>query len=300
VRRKLLILGLLLLLVVAGVIAWPLAGLPPPRYLLRYGLSPGCEPTGETLVLEGVEFVEIGPGVFRMGSDKLAKGGDWLGRICATLGLPWGRQPEPSNEMPVHWVEFPRGFWIARTEVTNAQYERFDREYERFEFSEGDDDPVVDVSWTDAERYCAWLAERSDRKVRLPSESLWECACRAGSRTEYCFGDDASNLGKHAWIDENSDDRTHPVGTKRPNAWGLFDMHGSVWEWCEDTWHDSYRGAPDDGSAWVDEGSSFRVLHGGGWIIPAGRYRSSYRLYSEPSTGFGDIGFRPAFVTSDR
>jgi formylglycine-generating enzyme required for sulfatase activity len=147
VRRKLLILGLVLFLLAGGVIAWTLAGLPPPRYIFSYGLWPGCEPTGETVTLEGVEFVEIGPGIFRMGSTHLAKGGDWLGRICARLGLPWGERPEPSDEMPVHWVEFPRGFWIARTELTNAQYELFDPRHERSEWSQEDDSPVVFVSW---------------------------------------------------------------------------------------------------------------------------------------------------------
>ncbi|MEN8150011.1 MAG: hypothetical protein ABFS86_09320, partial [Planctomycetota bacterium] len=107
-RRRVLLSVLALFLVGGGIVAWTLAGLPPVKYYLRYGLDPYCEPTGNKQTYEGVEFVEIGPGIFRMGSDYLAEAGDWLGRICAPLGLRWGKQPRPSNEMPVHWVEFRR------------------------------------------------------------------------------------------------------------------------------------------------------------------------------------------------
>ena len=97
------------------------------------------------MLYEGVTFVEIGPGCFRMGSNKGGEGGDFLGRWCARLGLPWGDQPKPSDEMPVHWVELPRGSWIAKHEVTNAQYEAFDPNHERSKDSPGDNDPVVEV-----------------------------------------------------------------------------------------------------------------------------------------------------------
>ena len=130
-RRRVLLAVLALFLVGVGTIAWTLAGLPPVKYYLRYGLDPYCEPTGDIETLEGVTFVEIGPGIFRMGSKHLEEGGDWLGKICRPFGSPWGKHPEPSNEMPVHWVEFRSGFWIARAEITNAQYERFDPAHER-------------------------------------------------------------------------------------------------------------------------------------------------------------------------
>jgi formylglycine-generating enzyme required for sulfatase activity len=303
VRRKLLILGLLLFVVAAGVIAWTLAGLPPPKYILRYGLSPGCEPTGETVTLEGVEFVEIGPGIFRMGSTKLAKGGDWLGRICAPLGLPWGEWPEPSDEMPVHWVEFPRGFWIARTEVTNSQYEHFDPGHERSEYSEGDTHPVVNVSFSDVENYCVWLATRSGRPVRLPSEAEWECACRAGSQAEYCFGDDEDELGEYAWFGGEFQAGSHPVAHCRPNAWGLFDMHGNVWERCEDVYHRGYDGAPDDGSARkapelpVESFQTNRVKRGGSWNYHFSCCRSAQRHFDYFDDGWSCLGFRPVFTT---
>ena len=96
-KRRLFVALLTLFLVGTGYVAWTLAGLPPVRFLLRYGLSPGCEPTGNVMILEGVEFVEIGPGIFRMGSEHLAEGGDWLGRVCEPFGLPWGTRPKASN-----------------------------------------------------------------------------------------------------------------------------------------------------------------------------------------------------------
>jgi formylglycine-generating enzyme required for sulfatase activity len=183
-KRRIVLMGIALFLVGVGVIAWTLAGLPPVKYYLRYGLDPYCGPTGNKATYEGVEFVEIGPGVFRMGSTKNAEGGDWLGKLCTPFGLPWGQKPEPSDEMPVRWVEFRRGFWMATTEITNAQYERFDKDHERREYAKGDDDPLADVSWEDAKKYCAWLAGKAERPIRLPSEAEWECACRARPTTD--------------------------------------------------------------------------------------------------------------------
>jgi len=303
-RKRLVFAALLLALVGVGCAAWTIAGLPPARYVLRYGLSPGCEPTGEKETYEGVTFVEIGPGIFRMGSTFKARG-DWLGKLCAPFGLPWGEQPEASNEMPVHWVEFRRGFWIATTEITNAQYEWFQEKHERNWCAEGDDDPVVDVSWEEARDYCAWLAAKANRPMRLPSEAEWECACRAGGDGEFTFGDDEADLTKYAWYDENSDGQAHAVATKRPNRWGLSDLHGNVWEWCEDTYHGTYKDAPTDGSAWTEggvewePGPPFRVFRGGGWVDSAGFCRSAYRLWNLPGFRAGVLGFRPAFVPSE-
>jgi len=303
-KRRIVLLGIVLFLVVVAVIAWTLAGLPPVRYLLRYGLDPYCEPTGERDTIEGVTFVEIGPGVFRMGSTSRAEGGDWLGKLCKPFGLPWGKKPEASVEMPVHWVEFRRGFWIATTEITNAQYERFQEKHERSEYSRGDDDPVADVSWDEAKKYCGWLAERSGRPVRLPSESEWECACRAGSDREFTYGDDEENLSEYAWFGDDWESGTRAVATKRPNRWGLYDLHGNVWEWCEETYHETYKDAPTDGSAWTEggemwEGSPFRVGRGGCWYGSAGLCRSAGRGWGLPARRFWVFGFRPAFVQSE-
>jgi formylglycine-generating enzyme required for sulfatase activity len=300
-RRLLLILALLVLLVVP-VVAWLNGGSPPLRLVLWYGLTPGCWPTGRTLTVEGVEFVEIGPGCFLMGSRKYAKGGDLLGKWCAMIGLPWGDQPKPSNEMPVHWVEFPCGFFIANTEVTNAQYEAFVPDHERGEYSSGDSDPVVDVSWEDAKEYCAWLGQQSGRTVRLPSESEWEGACRAGSRVEFCFGGDEKRLGEYAWYDANSDGKAYEVGTRLANAWGLHDFHGNVSEWCQDTVHRSYEGAPTDGRPWIDNGVKYwrtgqaiREQRGGSYEDRASRCRSASRFTRGAVDSSQHVGFRPAF-----
>jgi formylglycine-generating enzyme required for sulfatase activity len=303
-KRVFLISAVLLVLSGIGVVAWTAAGLPPVRMVWRYGFSYLPEPTGQVVPCEGVEFVEIGPGCFRMGSRQRAEGGDLLGRWCARLGLPWGDQPKPSDEMPVHWVEYPRGFFIAGTEVTTAQYEAFDPTYERSEYSPGDNDPVVEVSWEDARKYCAWLSEKSGRSIRLPSESEWECAARAGSKREFGFGDDESRLGENAWFDANSGRKAHKVGTRRANAFCLHDLHGNVWEWCEDTYHENYEGAPADGTAWTEGGGPWavsppRVFRGGSWLDPAGWCRSAFRDWWLPSSRYVNLGFRPAFWPSD-
>ena len=149
-KRLIFIVMALLLLAGIGIVAWTVAGLPPVRMVWRYGFYYHPEPTGQVKPIGGIDFVEIGPGCFLMGSREGAEGGDLLGQWCARFGLPWGDQPKPSDEMPVHWVEFPRGYFIARTEVTNAQYEAFRPKHERSEYSRGDNDPVVDVSWEDA------------------------------------------------------------------------------------------------------------------------------------------------------
>jgi len=306
VKRVILIVLVLLLLSGIGVVAWTVAGLPPVRMGWRYGFSYGPEPTSRTLTVEGVEFVEIGPGCFRMGSRQGAEGGDLLGQWCSRFGLPWGDQPLPSDEIPVHWVEFPRGFWIARTEVTNAQYEAFDPDHERFGYWPGDNDPVVDVSCEDAKMYCAWLGEQSGQAVRLPSESEWECACRAGSDREFCFGDDEKRLEEYAWYSENSGGKAHAVGTRRANAWGLYDFHGNVWEWCEDAYHANYKGAPSDGSAWTEGGEEaeggnrLRIFRGGSVNpYPAENSRSAYRYRNAPTLRSGYIGFRPTFSPTE-
>jgi formylglycine-generating enzyme required for sulfatase activity len=250
-----------------------------------------------------VEFVEIGPGIFRMGSEYGATPGDLVGRLSRPLGLPWGEPPMLSAEMPVHYVEFRRGFWIARTEVTNEQYREFCPVFKPGMLSHGDDAPVVGVSWEEAKQYCSWLSVISGLKVRLPYEAEWECACRAGSEREYAFGDAEAELPDYAWFGEDPRVGAHPVGRKRANAWGLYDMHGNVWEWCEDAWHANYEGARSDGHAWIEGGVKLRgvpnrVCRGGGWDQPARKCRSAWRYRLNPSTRWGVLGFRPAFTSS--
>jgi formylglycine-generating enzyme required for sulfatase activity len=300
---------LFIVFVVAGVlaigsVAWMALDLPPLPMVVSHGFPPAGGPTGRVKEIEGVRFVEIGAGYSRMGSWSQCDRGDLLGRLCARFKLPWGKQPKPSgDEVPVRWVRIARPYFLAETEITNLQYERFDPKHERSEYSKGDDDPVAEVSFDDAKAYCAWLSKRSEIPVRLPSEAEWENACRAGSFTEFCYGDDEKRLGEYAWFDANSGGRAHAVGTKRANAWGLYDLHGNVWEWCEDTYHKDYTGAPEDARAWTEGGevwewdpgaSPLRVFRGGDWLWPAVYCRPALRSWFPPVFRRVSLGFRPA------
>jgi formylglycine-generating enzyme required for sulfatase activity len=162
------------------------------------------------------------------------------------------------------------------------------------EFKNNPQNPVEQVSWNDAQAFCRKLSQITGKTYRLPTEAEWEYACRAGTTTRYYFGDDASQLGDYAWYDGNSQDKTHPVGQKKPNAWGLYDMSGNVWEWCEDNWHSSYENAPRDGSAWLTNDNDYPILRGGSWYCDLSACRSAYRLSDglRRSDHYGGLGFR--------
>jgi len=128
-------------------------------------------------------------------------------------------------------------------------------------------------------------------KYRPPSEAEWEYACRAGTTTRYSFGDSESKLGDYAWYRENSGDKTHPVGKKNPNPYGLYDMHGNVYDWVQDKWHSNYNGAPTDGSAWGSGDGAGRVIRGGSWNFNARYCRSSDRCI-DPGDRCYIVGFR--------
>jgi formylglycine-generating enzyme required for sulfatase activity len=158
----------------------------------------------------------------------------------------------------------------------------------------GDDRPVENVSWDDAQTFVARLSERTGRRYRLPSEAEWEYAARAGSTTAYPFGSDASRLGTFAWFTANSGGTTQPVGRLQPNAFGLYDMLGNVWEWTEDCWNGSYAGAPTDGRAWTAGECGRRVLRGGSWSGNPRNVRAAYRYGFTSALRFSDYGFRVA------
>jgi formylglycine-generating enzyme required for sulfatase activity len=194
------------------------------------------------------------------------------------------------DEKPQHLVKL-KAFAMGKYPITQAQYEAVMGK-KRSKFQGNPNNPVECVSWNDAQAFCKKLSEATGKKYRLPSEAEWEYACRAGTTTRYYFGDDANQLGDYAWFTDNSRSKTHPVGQKRPNGWGLYDMHGNVWEWCEDSWHKNYKGAPTDGSAWIQGGNSFRILCGGGWYYSSRFCRSSFRDGYDPDDGYDDFGFR--------
>ena len=150
--------------------------------------------------------------------------------------------------------------------------------------------PVINVSWNDAQAYCAWLTEQTGRAYRLPSEAQWEYACRAGTTTPFHFGarittDQANFDGNYTYNGSAKGEyreQTVPVGSFPPNAFGLYDMHGNVWEWCQDAWHGNYKDAPTDGSAWEAKGDLSRVLRGGSWSYNPRDCRAAYRYDSAP------------------
>jgi formylglycine-generating enzyme required for sulfatase activity len=133
----------------------------------------------------------------------------------------------------------------------------------------------------------------ADEEIRLPSEAEWEYATRAGTTSLYSFGDDRQDLGTYAWSTENAKGNDPPVGAKEPNPWGLHDVHGYLWEWCLDSWHADYSGAPTDGSAWTDgHDSQRRVVRGGSWKDSAEKLTSSHREPSAPDKRDDALGLR--------
>jgi len=215
------------------------------------------------------------------------------------MGASPGDDRANARERPQHEVRIARPFAIGRFPVTFEDYDRFvaatNRQPPADQGWGRGRRPVIKVSWDDAAAYCVWLTEQTGRTYRLPSEAEWEYAGRAGTTTRWSCGDDKEELSDYAWFGGNSGGRTHPVGEKRPNPWGLHDIHGNVWEWVQDVWHDDYEGAPTDGSAWrafSDPGG--RVLRGGSWDSSARFTRVSYRNGNNPGNRFGWLGLRLA------
>ena len=202
-------------------------------------------------------------------------------------------------EGPLHRVVVP-GFFLGRCPVTNSEYQFFlkdnpDVPEPVFFGDKGFNhpaQPVVGVSFDDATRYCSWAG------LRLPSEAEWEYACRAGTTTRYHCGNRSTELRCVAWYSRVARRRLHAVGKKAPNAFGLYDMHGNVWEWCVDDWHDTYAGAPDDGQPWVDSvRQNTRVLRGGSWFGNHADYlRSACRRAGDAELAEFNLGFRCALT----
>ncbi len=193
-----------------------------------------------------------------------------------------------------HEVTLTQPFQIGVHEVTQAQYKQVlgGNPSRR----QGVDNPVENVSWDQAVKFCRGLNELSAEKAaghvyRLPTEAEWEYACLAGTTTKYSFGDDHTASGQYGWYSENSGGKTHPVGVKQPNAWGLYDMHGNVSEWCWD-WYGKYPRAAVTDPIGPATGSS-RVVRGGGFLSGVRHAISSSRYSRDPSFGgYGNVGFR--------
>jgi formylglycine-generating enzyme required for sulfatase activity len=227
------------------------------------GAKPAAKPGAVVRSQMGMELVYVPAGSFTMGSEN---GGD---------------------ETPVHTVTIREGFYMGKYEVTQAQWQAMMGDNpSKFK---GDNLPVETVSWIDAQNFIQKLNALNDGFIyRLPTEAEWEYAARAGTTGDY-----AGNLDSMAWYGSNSGGKTHAGGTKQPNAFGLYDMHGNVWEWCQDWSHGNYNGAPSDGSAWESGGEQkYRVLRGGSWRYDASSCRSAVRGVGTPDSRDVYIGFR--------
>ena len=240
--------------------------------------------------------------------DTLPQNMVWIRPGTFTMGSPSNEKHRQLDEKPQTKVTISRGFGMSKYEVTQAQYKAvIGTDPSRFK---GDNNPVEQVSWDDAVAYCAKLTGKEKTagrlpvgyEYRLPTEAEWEYACRAGTTTAFSFGDDESQLGEYAWYDSNSgllgqlnSHTTHPVGQKKPNGWGLYDMHGNVYEWCLDWYDGDYPG----GSVTDPQGSptgSCRIYRGGGWGYSAGDCRSANRDCSGPGNRRSKMGFRPVLA----
>ena len=199
-----------------------------------------------------------------------------------------------SDEKPPHTV-YIRSFLMGRTEVTQKQWlDVMGSNPSRFAGC-GPECPVENLNWDEVQQFIAKLNQKTGKRYRLPNESEWEYAARGGITTDWSIGNDQPNLGNYAWNVRNSGARTQVVGQKLPNPFGLLDLHGNVWEWTQDCWHDAYDGAPIDGSAWTTGcRANYRVIRGGSWgSIPAD-LSSSYRSRVSPDYRDYFIGFRLA------
>ena len=242
----------------------------------------------ETVDLGGgvkMELVWVPAGSFQMGGDKYY------------------------HEKPVHTVELD-GFWMGKTEVTREQYKavmgknpsQFKAGF--FKSKMLPKNPVEMVSWNDATEFCRKLGGGASPLplrgrdgpapgvFRLPTEAEWEYACRAGSTTRFSFGDSDSGVGDYAWHALNSGRKTHPVGEKKPNDWGLYDMHGNVLEWCADWFGEKYYGESDRKNPQGPSSGEYRVARGGSWDCFGDFLHSSCRVRYTPSRTQGDHGFR--------
>lgn len=241
-----------------------------------YAASSGAEPAAGAVWKEpktGMEFVYVPAGCFEM-----------------------GRNSHDENAMPSHQVCL-KGFYLGKYEVTQAQWRKITGESpSRFS---GDNNPVESVSWKEIQKGLEFF----NGELRLPSEAEWEYACTAGGAHRRICGDVGTvdngeqlrkAVNKLAWYDKTSDGKTHPVGQKQPNAWGLYDMSGNVYEWTEDRWHENYVGAPTDGSARLEDGPlrGHRVARGGAWDQPAEGVFAQYRFGGIRSKKDETFGFR--------
>ena len=252
--------------------------------VLLCGIAQGAEPKTVTNTI-GMELIELPAGTFTMGS-------------------PAGEKERGNNEGQVA-VTLTKPFWLGKTEVTQGQFKKVmgtEPWKGKDNVQAGKDNAASCVDWNDATAFCQKLTDlerkagklKANEEYRLPTEAEWEYACRAGTKTAFSFGNDEKLLDQYAWFRDNAFDAgeqyAHKFGLKKPNPWGLHDMHGNVWEWCSD-WYGSLPGGTDPAGP---GGGSIRVYRGGGWGNSPDYCRSADRSCFDPSNRNFILGFRVA------
>ena len=255
--------------------------------------TPKPKPLPEITNSVGMKLKLIPAGEFMMGSAKSPQ------KVVQILDRDEDEAKYFTDEHPQHKVRITQPFYLGIHEVTQGQWKSvmgMEPWSGKTHVNEGSDYAAGCVSWEDAVAFCQKLSTKEDVTYRLPTEAEWEYACRAGTTTVYSFGDDASRLGDYAWFQDNAlemDEKyAHCVGQKKPNPWGLFDMHGNVWEWCQDCYGEYSSDVVTDPQG--PTGGSRRVVRGGSWIFTARGCRSAIRNWFSPRDRNDDLGFRVA------
>jgi formylglycine-generating enzyme required for sulfatase activity len=221
-----------------------------------------------------------------------------------TMGSPDTELDRIENEGPQHEVTVAKPFAVSRFEVTFDDWDactaasvcaQVPEHWGRGKM------PIINVSWDDARQYAGWLSQVTGKEYRLLTEAEWEYAARAGTTTRYYWGDDpaAGDANCNGCGGQWKRQQTAPVGSFKPNAFGLHDMHGNVWEWVEDSWHETYDGAPTDASAWLqDSDLHYRMIRGGSWRNESEDVRAAFRVRRNHNVEFDTLGFRVARTLS--
>jgi formylglycine-generating enzyme required for sulfatase activity len=260
------------------------------------------------LIALGAEKLDQGPNreaAVKKFAEKLVPLTPGMGRFPASF-LMGSSGDSPATEKPAIKISLPAPFAMSRYEVTQELYQAvMGHNPSKWK---GPRNSVEMVSWEEANDFCRKLTAElrkarllsEDEVIRLPSEAEWEYACRAGTTTRYGFGDNADDLKEYAWFKGNSKGEDPPVGKKKPNAWGLYDMHGYVWEWCADAWKPSHEGADPHGKPRPGKDGGERVIRGGSWADSADASRSAFRAGKPADTRSDTIGFRCVKAKEDR